>query len=65
MLSVFQNLKKATYGSGYKLTLSRSKKEAVLSDAADAIANIRIKNDKIPWYVPHFTPSITQQGILG
>ena len=32
---------------------------------SEAIANARIKIDNIHWYVPHFTPSIPQQGILG
>ena len=33
-------------------------------DKAAGIADARIKIDHIHWYVPHYTPSIQQQGIL-
>ena len=29
-----------------------------------AIADVRIKIDHIHWYMPHYKPSIQQQGIL-
>ena len=48
---------KATYGLGYKLTLTRNKVEAVI-DKAGGIADARIKIDHIHWYVAHYTPSI-------
>ena len=51
---------KATYGLGYKLTLTRNKDEAVIDKVA-GIAEARIKIDLIHWYVPHYTPSIQQQ----
>ena len=54
---------KATYGLGYKLTLTRNKDEAVI-DKANAIADARIRIDHIHWYVPHYTPSIQQQSTL-
>ena len=54
---------KATYGLGYKLTLTRNKDDAVI-DKANTIADARIKNDHIHWYVPHYTPSIQQQSIM-
>ena len=54
---------KATYGLGYKLTLSRNKDEAVI-DKVVGIADARIKIDHIQWYVPHYTPSIQQKSIL-
>ena len=54
---------KATYGLGYKLTLTRNKDDAVI-DKANGIADARIKIDHIHWYVPHYTPSMTQQGIM-
>ena len=54
---------KATHGLGYKLTLTRNKDDAVI-DKAGGIADARIKNDHIHWYIPHYTPSIQQQGIL-
>ena len=54
---------KATYGLGYKLTLTRNKNDAVLEKALSTAA-ARIKIDHIHWYVPHYTPSIQQQSIL-
>ena len=54
---------KATYGLGYKLTLTRNKDEAVI-DKAGGIADARIKIDHIHWYVPHYTPSVQQENIL-
>ena len=54
---------KCTCGLGYKLTITRKKDEAVI-DKAGGTADARIKYDHIPWYVPHYTPSIQQQGIL-
>ena len=44
---------KATYGLGYKLTLTRNKDEGVI-DKAGGIADARIKIDHIHWYVPHY-----------
>ena len=54
---------KATYGLGFKLTLTRNKDDAVI-DKANGIADARIKIDHIHWYVPHYTPSIQQQSNL-
>ena len=54
---------KATYGLGYKLMLTRNKDEAVIDKVA-GIADARIKIDHIHWYVPHFTPSKSQQAIM-
>ena len=54
---------KATYGLGYKLTLTRNTDNAVLNK--DNAINIgKIKINAIEWYVPHYTPSIQQQSIL-
>ena len=54
---------KATYGLGYKLTLTRNSDNAVLNK--DNAINIgKIKINAIEWYVPHYTPSIQQQSIL-
>ena len=58
-----EHQEKATYGLGYKLTLTRSKDDAVI-DKAGGIADARIRIDHIHWYVPHYTPSIQQQSIL-
>ena len=54
---------KATYGLGYKLTLTRNTDNAVLNK--DNAINIgKIKINAIEWYVPHYTSSIQQQSIL-
>ena len=58
-----QHQKKATYGLGYKLTMTRNKDEAVI-DKANGIADARIRIDHIHWCVPHYTPSIQQQNTL-
>ena len=54
---------KATYGLGYKLTMTRNSDNAVLNKG-NAINNGKIKINAIEWYVPHYTPSMQQQGIL-
>ena len=54
---------KATYGLGYKLTLTRNTDNAVLNKG-NAINIGKIKINAIEWYVPHYTPSIQQQSIL-
>ena len=54
---------KATYGLGYKLTLTGNKDDAVI-DKAGGIADARIRIDHIHLYVPHYTPCIQQQSIL-
>ena len=54
---------KATYGLGYKLTLTRNTDNAVLNKA-NTINLGKIKINALEWYVPHYTPSIQQQGIL-
>ena len=58
-----EHQEKATYGLGYKLTLTRNKDDAVI-DKAVGIADARIRIDHIHWYVPHYTPSIQQQSTL-
>ena len=54
---------KATYGLGYRLTLTSSKDDAVINKAA-GIADAKIKIDHIHWYVLHYTPSMLQQAIM-
>ena len=54
---------KATYGLGYKLTLTRNKDEAVIDKVA-GIADARIKIDHIHWYVLHYTPFMSQQAVM-
>ena len=58
-----EHQEKVTHGLGYKLTLTRKKDDAVI-DKAGGIADARIKIDHIHWYVPHYIPSMSQQGIL-
>ena len=54
---------KATYGLGYKLTLTRNTDNAVLNKG-NANNNSKIKYIAIEWYVPHYIPSMQQQSIL-
>ena len=54
---------KATYGLGYKLTLTRNNDNVVLN-RGNAINIGKIKINAIEWYVPRYTPSIQQQSIL-
>ena len=54
---------KATYGLGYKLTLTRNSDNAVLNKG-NAIHNAKVRINAIEWYVPHYTPSMQQQAIL-
>ena len=54
---------KATYGLGYKLTLTRNTDNAVLNKV-NAINNGKNKINAIEWYVPHYTPSMQQQALL-
>ena len=54
---------KATYGLGYKLTLTRNKDEAVVDKAA-GIADAGIKIDQIHWYVFLNPPSNQQKVVL-
>ena len=58
-----EHQEKATFGLGYKLTLTRNKDEAVIDKVA-SIAECRIKIDHIHWSVPHYTPSMSHQGIM-
>ena len=58
-----ENQEKATYGLGYKLTLTTISDNAVLNKG-NAINIGKIKINAIEWYVPHYTPSIQQQSIL-
>ena len=58
-----QCMEKATYGLGYKLTLTRSSDRSVLNKTnATNIGIIQI--NVLDWYVPLYTPSISQQSKL-
>ena len=54
---------KATYGLGYKLKLTRISDNAVLNKT-NATTIGKIKINSIEWYVPHYTASLKDQGIL-
>ena len=58
-----EHQEKAFFGLGYKLTLTRTKNDAVIDKDAD-ISDARFKIDQIHWFVPHYIPSFQQQGIL-
>ena len=53
----------ATYGLGYKLTLTRDTDEAALNKAG-VTAKAKIRINSLEWYVLHFTPSLEQYNKL-
>ena len=53
----------ATFGLGFILRIKRQNDDADLIKA-EAIAVARFKKNHIHWYVPHYTPSISQQDFL-
>ena len=59
-----------TYGLGYKLTLKRNSDNHVLShlaqanDAANVVSAGRVIIDDIFWYVPLYTPSISNEKLM-
>ena len=58
-----EHQEEATYGLGYKLTLTRNSVNAVLNKA-DATNVGKVKINAIEWYVPHYTASMSQQVVL-
>ena len=58
-----EHQEKATFGLGYKLTLTRNSHNPVLNKA-NATNIGKIKLTSIEWYIPHYTPSIPQQATL-
>ena len=58
-----EHQEKATYGLGYKLTLTRNSDNAVLNEAAATVLG-KVKIIAIEWYVPHYTASMSQQAVL-
>ena len=58
-----EHQQKAPYGLGYKLTLNRKSDNFVLNKA-DATNIGKIIFNAIEGYVPHYTPSISQQDII-
>ena len=59
-----------TFGLIYKLTLQKNSDNHVLShpakanDAANVALAGRVFIDDISWYVPHYTPSLSNQKLL-
>ena len=61
---VLQNTKKkTTFGLGYKFLLTRKIDNAVLNED-NAINNAKAKINAIEWYVPPYTPGISNQAVL-
>ena len=58
-----EHQEKATYGLGYKLTLTRNSDNVVLNKA-DATVFGKVKIYAIEWHVPHYTASMSQQAVL-
>ena len=58
-----EHQEKATYGLGYKLTLTRNSDNAVLNKT-NSTAIGKNKINSIEWYIPHYTASLKEQGIL-
>ena len=58
-----EHQEKATYCFGYKLKLTGNKDDIVWNKP-EAIADAGIKIYSIHWFVPHYTHSIPQQGII-
>ena len=53
----------ATYGIGYKLTLTGTENDAVI-DKTGGITDARTKINNIHWFVPLYTTCIQQQSTL-
>ena len=58
-----EHQEKATYGLGYKLTITRNSDNSVLNKA-DATILGKVKINAIEWYVPHYTASMSQQAVV-
>ena len=58
-----EHQEKGTYGLGYKLALTRNSDNAVLNKT-NATAIGKIKINSIELYVPHYTASLKEQGLL-
>ena len=58
-----EHQEKGTYGLGYKLTLTGNTHNAVFNKT-NATAIGKIKINSLDWYVPHYTSSPKEQGII-
>ena len=63
VFGIAEHQEKATYGLGYKLTLTSNNDNAVLNKN-NATALGKVKIIAIEWYVPHYTASMSQQTVL-
>ena len=54
-----EHQEKATYGLGYKLTLTRTTDNAVLNKD-NAVVNGRVKINSLDWYVSHYSPNLEE-----
>ena len=58
-----EHQEKATYGFGHKLTSTGNKENSVLNkDSANNSSKIEVITSE--WYLPHYTPSVSQQAII-
>ena len=58
-----EHQEKGAFGLGYKLILTRNTDKAVLNKG-NAVNNAKVEINAIEWYIPPYTPSITQKNIL-
>ena len=58
-----EHQEKATYGLGYKLTLTRNTDNAVLNKD-NAVGNGKIEIISLDWYVPHYSPDLEEYNKL-
>ena len=58
-----EHQEKATYGLGYRLTLTVDSDNAVLNKD-NAVNNAKVRIIAIEWYIPHYTASASQQAVL-
>ena len=63
IFAIAEHQKTATFGLGYKLTLTRKFDNAVLNKA-NATTNAKIKINSLEWYVPHYTLSLGEHNKL-
>ena len=59
VFSFVEHQETATYGVGYKLTLTRTNDNAVLKKD-NATNNAKFKINALEWYVPRYTPSLEE-----
>ena len=64
-----ENQYNCAYGLGYKLTLQRNSDNHVLNhlggtDAENFVLAGRVIINDLSWYVPHYTPSISNQKLV-